>query len=185
VVLIRHLNVFLGVAPASVLSKESGISTIQDVDFRICKLGIRLCIHGAILGSDMASHEGSTVGRVFAVEDEEDTSAHGSIEELARKEVLVIVVDSAIDVATIVLVLKSAINHHLLVKLLTVLSVQDVHKGFPCNTGDGVGWILGQEMGEGGLLCLLDIHNRLQCRRGALLALRLVLHDVSGMLEHA
>jgi hypothetical protein len=67
------------------LGKETRVSAVQDVHFRIRKLGVVLSIHGAILRANMASHQGSTVGRVLAVEDEKSSPVHWSLEELVCK----------------------------------------------------------------------------------------------------
>jgi len=63
-----HLNIVLREATALVLSEETTVSTIQNIDFRVGELGVMFGVGRAILLSNMTSHDGSTVCRVLAME---------------------------------------------------------------------------------------------------------------------
>jgi hypothetical protein len=96
------------------------------------------------------------------VEDEKRPSIHRSLEELICEQVLIIVVDSTVNVATLVLILKPAVDHNLLVAVGAVLAIQDVDECLSSDARNGIGGVFQEEMGEDGLLSLLYIHNRLK-----------------------
>lgn len=103
---------------------------------------------------------------VFAMEDEQRLSRHRCLEQLGGKQFLVIVIDSSIDVAAIVLVLESAINDHFLVKLVRVLSVEDLQQRLLCDPRDRIRGVVGQEVRQHWLMSLFNGHDRVHCSLG-------------------
>lgn len=165
------------------LSKEGAVATIQDVDFRIRESRIEGSIYGTILGTNMASHEGSPVCGILAVEYQQGSSGHGSVEELTCEQLLVVVVDCSVNMAAFVLVLKTAIDDHFLIEIFAVLAIYDIHKRILRDPRDRICWVIEKEVREHWLLRLFNIHNGLESRRCRLLGPRL--HDLIGVFKHA
>ena len=120
-----HLNIVLGKAANGVFHEELTVPTFQDVHLWVGKLWVLIDVSGTILLSHMASHDGCTVSRVFAVKDEESLARQTLFEKLACQQLLIIVVHSAIDVATLKLVFKTAVDDHSLVELAIVTPIQN------------------------------------------------------------
>lgn len=64
-----------------------------------CGVRALTCIGGPVLGANVSRHDGSPMGRVLAVENQQRFALHGGAEEVRRKQLLVIVVDGTINVA--------------------------------------------------------------------------------------
>lgn len=161
--LIRHFHVVLGIATATVLGVKAAVSSFKNIHVRVCESRVVLGVDSPVLGADMASHHGGAVRRVFAVEDEDCSSLHGVLDQLGGEEVLAVVVDSSVNVSSLVLVLETAVNDHFLVELVTVLSVQEINHGGLCYPGNGVRGVIGEEVRQDGLLDIIGVHagNRL------------------------
>ena len=179
-----HLDVRLGIASIAVFLEEVAVSTIQDIDLRIGKPRIELDVGITIFGSDVSSHDRGSVGRVLAMEDEESASLHRSQEQVGGEKVLVVIVDGSVDMASVVLVLEAAVNHHLLREMLAVLAVQDVQHSAPRDAGNAAILPLGEKMRYDGLVGFFHVHDGLESR-GRRRGLLLGLHDVAGVLKHA
>jgi hypothetical protein len=121
-----HLDIVLGEASFSVFCVERTVAAVKYVDLRVCELGIVFGIRTTILLANMASHDGCSVCRVLAVENQESPTRDARFEKLAGEHFLVIIVDSTINMATLEFVLKATINYHTLVIIAPVLTIQDV-----------------------------------------------------------
>ncbi len=141
-----HLDVGLRIASIAVFLEEVAVSTIQDIDLWVGKLRVELNVGITIFGSDVSSHDWGSVGRVLAVEDEKSAALHRSQEQVGREKVLVIVVDGSVDMASVVLVLEAAVDHHLLREMLAVLAVQYVQHSAPRDARNAAILPLGEEM---------------------------------------
>jgi hypothetical protein len=156
---VRHLHVLRREAATTVASKEGTVAAFQNVDLWEGKSWIVLGVGGAILGTDMASHQGSAMRRVFAVKDEQSSSRPRLLEELIREKILVVVVDSSFDVTSLVLVLETAVDDHFRVVMIGVFTVENLQQGLLLDARYRVGRVLRVEVREGKLVCLFDIHH--------------------------
>lgn len=179
-----HLDVGLGITPVAVLLEESTVAALEDVDLGVCEAGIVLSVGTAVLGAHVTGHQRGTVSRVLAVEDDEGTAFHRGSEEVGNQKVLVVVVDGAVDVATIVLVLEAAVDDELVIVSLVVLSIENVQQCLAFYARNVVALSFGKEMGQDGLGGLLNIHHRRESR-GCWRLLLLGLHHLPRVLEHA
>ena len=90
-----------------------------------------LHVNVAVVATDELGGKRCTVDGVFAVEDEKSVRRVGALlEEFLGEELLVVEVDGALDVATVVFVFKSAVDDDDLLVLVVVLGVEDVGHGF-------------------------------------------------------
>jgi hypothetical protein len=171
--LVGHLNVFRRVAATPKPFEEGAVTPIKDIYFGVRELGVKLSIRCSVLSPDMAGHQRSTVSRVLAMKDKKRSTVHGSFEELGSQKILVIMVNSTINVATLILVFETAIDDHLLVKVFCVLAIQNLQQSLLGDSRNGICRVVRQKVGKDRLMCFLDIHNGLQCGWGSLLVIRL------------
>ena len=186
VALVVHLDIVLGVAFARLLAVEAAVATVQDVHLGEGKAGVVFHVDVAVVATDELGGKRCTVDGVFAVEDQESVRRVGTFfKEFLGQELLVVKVEGAFDVATVVFVFKSAVDDDDLLVLVVVLGVEDVVHGFLGDARESVGVVVVHEVGklEGALLVL---HGRSKAgSRGHVEVLLLLLHDIVGVLEHA
>lgn len=118
----RHFNIILREAERAMLCKECAVASIQDVQIRIGKLRILIDVDSTITMANVLGHDGRAVSRVLAVQDQ-CRPGFGFSEELGGKLLLVIVVESTIDVASLVFILEATVNDHDVVEETVVLAV--------------------------------------------------------------
>lgn len=148
VLLGAHRDVGLGIAQLTVFIEELAVSAVKDVDVRIGQTGVVLGVDRSVFGSDVTGHHGGTVGGILAVEDQNGLALHRCLEEVLGQQLFVIVVNSTVNVATIVLVLKAAVNHDPLVVTVTVSTIHKAYEGLTANPRDVVVQIFTKEMGK-------------------------------------
>lgn len=185
VLLIRHFHILGRKASATESGEEAAVASIQNIDLGIRQARIEFSIHGTILSANMSSHQRSTVGRVFTMKDEQGSTADGSLEQLGGEKLFVIVVDSTLDVATIVLVLETAVNDHFVIKLVIEFPVENIQHGALGDAWNGVSEIVREEVRHNRFVVFLNVHDRLERRWHGFRSLRLCIHDVVRVLEHA
>lgn len=127
VLLGRHLDIVLRVAQRAVLGEEGTVTTVQDIQIGVGELRVVVRVESAILVTNVLGHNRGAMGRVFAVEDQ-GRPRLGCGEELGGQVVLVVVVDSAIDMASLVLIFKAAVDDHHVVKTIVVFPIQELHQ---------------------------------------------------------
>jgi hypothetical protein len=118
------------------------------------------------------------------VEKQESSSFQGTLEEMRRQQLFVVIVDSTIDMTPIVLVLEPTVNDELVTIMLVVLAIQNFEEGGPRDAGNAVVLLLRKEMRKHKLRGFLDVHDRLQGHRGNIYVF-LWLDNVSSALKHA
>lgn len=185
--LIVHFDVVLRVALAWLLAVETAVTTIEDVHLRESKAGVVLHVDVAIVATNELGGKRSTVDGVFAVENEESVRRVSAIlEEFVGEQLLVVKVDGAFDVATVVFVFKSAVDDNDLLVFAGVLGVKNVGHGFLSDTGQAVGIVVGNKVGKLKSVFLFHLHcgSELSGRR-QLEDLLFLLHYVVRVLEHA
>lgn len=159
VVLVVHLNVALREALGTVASKELAVAAFKDVHLREGELGILKVVDGTVTVADELGHARSTEFGVLAVEDQESVGSDTAVFKQIRGElVLVVVVDGTVDVATVVLVLETAVHDQDLVIVRVVVAIEDVDKSVLLDTGEAVGLLLVEEVRKLGFVGLVEIH---------------------------
>lgn len=88
---------------------------------------VSINIDGAIMMSQVLGHDGSPVGRVFAVQDKRSTGL-GSTEEFTGETFLVVIVQCTGDVTTLILILEAAVDDENVVELVIELAVHEFQK---------------------------------------------------------
>jgi len=183
---VRHLYVVLGIASASVRKEKLAVAAAENVDIGVRELGIMLRVNGTVLRADVSRHERSSMGGVLAVEDDQGSTVHGSVKQVGSEKLLIIVVYSSVNMATLVLVLKSAVDDELLVILATVLAIKNVDQSILGDSWYTVTRIIGREVREKRLLRFLDVHDCLErLRKRGSCGFGIGLHDILRMLKHA
>lgn len=186
VTLVVHLNIVLRVALAWLLTEEAAVSSIEDVHLRESEAGVVLHVDVAVVATNELGGERSTVDGVFAVKDDESVRWVSAVfEECIGEQLLVVKVDGAFDVATVVFVFKSAVDDDDLLVLAVVLGIKNVGHGFLGNTGQAIGVVVGNKVGKLERVFLLDLHHGSELgSRRQLEDFLFFLHHIVGVLEH-
>lgn len=158
-VLVLHLNVVLWEALITEFFEEPAVATLEDVDFRIVESWVVLNVCSAVLLTDMASHQWRSMCRIFAVEHEESLVRAGLFEKLVGKDVLVVVIEGAVDVAAIVLVLETAVDHLLLIVVAIILSVEDLDKSVTSDAWNAILISIWIEVWKDWLVDFINVHD--------------------------
>jgi len=85
-------------------------------------------IDGTVMVTNVLGHDRGTVGRILAMKNQ-CGSGLGRVEKLTSEAIFIVVINSAINVATIILILEAAINNHYIVELATELAFEKVQEG--------------------------------------------------------
>lgn len=157
-----HLNIVLWKATDRMLCKELAVATIQNVDFGICELGVLVSVGSTILLADMTGHDGSTMCRVFAMEDQQGLPWQTLLKELTREQLFVIVIDSTVNMPAIELILKPAIDDHPLIKLTVEFSIQNRQQGLLGDSRNAVRLTFLEEMRQCWLMEFVNVHDRVK-----------------------
>lgn len=183
VVLVLHLNVVLGKALCPVVGEELAIAAIEDVHFGVGELWVLEVVDSTVTVAHKLGHAGSTKLGVFTVENEQSLCGRVSFEELLSQLLLVVEVESTIDVASVVLVFETAIDDVDTVVVSVVVAAENIEESVLLDPRQAIGLIFREEVRKLGLVDLVHVHIHL--RRVGLIVLATVLHDIVGMLEHA
>lgn len=105
-----HLDVVLREAAVSMVLVEGAIATVENIGFGVGQVWIAFSIDSAILVSDVFGHQGSTVCRIFTVENQQCLGRLFMLEQLCGELVLVIEVDRTVYMATFVFILESTVD---------------------------------------------------------------------------
>lgn len=182
VVLVLHLNVVLGEALCPVVGEELAIAAIEDVHFGVGELWVLEVVDSTVAVAHKLGHARSTELGVFTVEDEQSLCGRVGFEELLSQLLLVVEVESTLDVASVVLVFETAIDDVDAVVVSVVVAVENIEESVLLDPRQAIGLIFGEEVRKLGLVDLVHVHVHL--RRVGLIVLATVLHDIVGMLEH-
>ena len=153
-----HFDVVLGEAASLMILEELAVAAVQNVSFWIGQTGISFCIDSAIFVSDEFCHEGSTMSRVLAVEDEQSLLRRFKVEQLGPKLLLVIEVDSTINVASRVLVLESTVNDNTFLIQVIIVPIQDADHSVFCDSRK-VASTIRYEVWQFGYVNSLNVHD--------------------------
>ena len=123
-----HLDIVLGVASNAVFRKEGTVATIQDEHIRVREVRVAINVDSAVMVPNVLGHNGSPVRRILAVKNQGSTR-FGSVKQLASKSILVIIVESTVDVTTFIFIFESAVNNHNVIELTIKLPIQELQKG--------------------------------------------------------
>jgi hypothetical protein len=91
-------------------------------------MGIGVDIDGAVMMTNVFSHDRRTVGRILAMKDQCGSGLR-RVEKLTGKPIFIIVINGTINVATFILIFEAAINNHNIVELATELSIEKFQEG--------------------------------------------------------
>lgn len=186
VVLVVHLNVALREALGAVASKELAVAAFQDVHLREGELGVLEVVDGTVTVADELGHARGTEFGVFAVKDQESVGSDTAVFEQIRGQlVLVVVIDGTVNVATVVLVLETAVNDQDLVVVRVVVAIEDVDKSVLLDAGEAVRFFLVEEVRKLGFVGLVEIHRDGRRRVDVRVVVLLAIDDIVGVLEHA
>lgn len=186
VVLVVHLDVVLREALGAVASKEFAVATFEDVHLGEGELGVLEVVDSTVTVADELGHAGGTELRVFAVEDQECVGSDTTMfEQVLGQLVLVIVVDGAVDVATVVLVLEAAVNDQDLVVVRVVVAIENADEGVLLDTRKAIRFFLVDEVRELGLVWLVEVHRDGRRRVDVRVIVLLAIDDIVGVLKHA
>lgn len=141
-----HLDVILRVATIAKVGEETAIASIEDIHLWIGEPRVMLNVGRTILLSDVACHDRSSMCRILAMEDEKSLFWLRIFEEFVCQHLLIVIVESPIDVTSIVLVLESTINNHPLIVVVIVFSIQDRDKRVLGNAWDAIRLSFREEM---------------------------------------
>lgn len=116
VLLVFHFDVVLGEATLAIFGEESAVAALQYIYFGVGELGVTLGVGSAVRFTNMACHQGSSVSRILAVEYQKSLAWKHLLKQLSSDGLLVVVVYGTINVATIKLIFKAAVNDQALIK---------------------------------------------------------------------
>jgi hypothetical protein len=186
VVLVVHLDVVLREALGAVAGKELAVATFEDVHLGEGELGVLEVVDGTITVADELGHARGTEFRVFTVEDQESVGSDTAmLEQVLGQLVLVVVVDGAVDVATVVLVLEAAVNNQDLVVVRAVVAIEDVDECVLLDAGEAVRLFLVEEVRKLLLVGLVEVHRDRGRRVDVRVVVLLAIDDIVGVLKHA
>ena len=182
-ILVLHLDVVLGEAERAVLLKELAVTAVKDVHLRIGEFWVLEVVDRPVLVANELGHARCTVDRVFAVEDEEGVWWVGLLEKLFCQKRLVVVVDGTFNVATLVLVLETAVDDHDFVVVGIVVTVEYADQSVLLDAGKTI-VCFGRSVRKLVLMHSVDIIGRLQRWHWRRIVFA-VPHDIVRVLEHA
>lgn len=157
----RHFDVVLGVTKCAVFGEERTVTSVQDVQIRITQVGVLVNVEGAVPMADVLRHDGSSVGRIFAVQNK-GRPGLGAGKELRSQVLLVVVVHRAVDVSSLILVLKAAIDNQNVVELFVEFPIHELQENGFVDTGQRVSLVLMDDMREVEARGSFDVANRLK-----------------------
>lgn len=140
-----HFNIILGIAERTVLCKEGAVTSIENVQIGVRQIRVGVDINSSVVMANVLGHKRCAVRGIFTVQDE-GCSGLGSAEQFTRKAFLVVVVEGAIDVATLILVLKAAVNNHDIVEAVIELPIKKFKQSVLADARQSVRLILGDEV---------------------------------------
>lgn len=118
------------------------------------------------------------------MEDQESLAGQlALLKQVTSQLVLVIEVDGSVDVTTLVLVFKPAINHHVLIVLVLVLAIEHIYEGIAADPGNAIRLTFLEEVWKNRARNLVDIHDGLKTASWAIVFL--IFHEIAWILEHA
>lgn len=137
-----------------------------------------------IVAEPIDLHERGTMCRVLAMEHQESVLTRRGLEETLGKLLLVTKVQSTFNVPTVVFILETAVNNHLVVIQVVVNTIEHVNQGL---TGDArkALWFASSEMRKFEWVDIINIHYRLKTAGLIVLLLLFGIHHIYGALEHA
>ena len=141
VVLMLHLDVVLRKAHASILFEELAVTTLEDVHLWVGESWVVHRVYLSVVLADKLGHAWSTVNRVLAVKDQKSLWWRILIEKILGQAFLVIIVDSLLDVSSVILILEATVDNHDLIVVCIVLSVDDIDEGVLLDTWQTV-WLV-------------------------------------------
>lgn len=186
VVLVVHLDVVLREALGAVAGKELAVTTFENVHLGEGELRVLEVVDSTVTVADELGHARGTEFRVFTVEDQESVGSDTAVlEEVLGQLILVVVIDSAVDVATVVLVLEAAVNDQDLVVVRAIVAIEDVDESVLLDAGEAVGLFLVEEVRKLLLVGLVEVHGDGGRRVDVRVVVLLAIDDIVGVLKHA
>lgn len=177
-----HLDVVSREASVAMVLVEGAIATIEHIRFRIGKMWVAFCIDSTVLVSDVLGHQGGTMSRVFAVEDQQCFGGLLMLKQLSGQLVFVIEIHSAVYVTAFIFILETTVDDHSLIVETVVFAVQDVYHCVPRDAWKITSLIVREEMWQLGLIRGVEV-----CYGSERCGTRLLLlsHNLIGVLKHA
>jgi hypothetical protein len=186
VVLVMHLDVALREALGTVAGKELAVATFENVHLGEGKLGVLKVVDSTVAVADELGHARGTEFRVFTVEDQESVGSDTTVlEQILGQLVLVVVVDGTVDVATVVLVLETAVNNQDLIVVRAVVAIKDVDERVLLDARKAIRLFLVEEVRKLLLVGLVEVHRDGRRRVDVRVVVLLAIDDIVGVLKHA
>lgn len=123
-----HLHIVLRVAKRSMLGEEGTVTPVQNVHVGVCKVRVRIDINSSVMMANKFRHNRCAVRGVFTVQNEGGARLDGA-KQITGQLVLIVIVQSACDVAAFILVLETAVHNHNVVESVIELPIQKLHEG--------------------------------------------------------